>query len=289
MKSHPIELSIVVTVYNSEEIIPELISRITKSVEELSISYELILTDDCSSDKSWSVIINQAHSNKPVSGLRLSKNYGQWRSTLAGISRARGKYIVTIDDDLEYEPREIANLYRKINSNDLHVVFGMPKDKYLLQGKNPKIALLRKKIMHLLWNSPPTDSFRIFNRNLVFDKNIFLPDVFIDAFIVKYIDKRFVGYVETASNKRFAGKSNVSLVKRFKLFFLYRTHFPLTPTFYFFLIFLILISSVAAILIFGIINILFLFVGIYLMSGAISRVPWNSSKQPLFVIIDETK
>jgi glycosyltransferase involved in cell wall biosynthesis len=223
-----VEVSIIVPVYNSVEIIPELVRRIESAMNEINVSFEIILSEDCSHDNSWGVIKELAVSKKEIKGLRLSKNYGQWRSTLAGISRAKGRYIVTIDDDLEYEPYEIVKLYQSITSKDYHVVFGIPKDKYALQGKSNLLSKWRKAIMHKLWNSPATDSFRIFKRELVFYDDVFMPKVFIDAFIVHHTDRRFIGYSDISSNKRYAGVSNVSFFKKLGLFFLYRSHFKIS-------------------------------------------------------------
>jgi glycosyltransferase involved in cell wall biosynthesis len=220
-----IDVSIIVPVYNSSKIIRELVSRVDKAMLSTAIKYELILADDYSSDNSWQVIRSVCESNKRVLGVRLSKNSGQWCSTLAGMSKSSGKYIVTIDDDLEYEPDDIPNLYTAIINNNYYTVFGIAKEKYFLQGKNQKISLWRKKLMHTLWNSPTTDSFRILNRTLVFKQGQFIPNIFIDAYIVNNLDKQFLGYLDVRFNKRYAGKSNISMLKKIKLFFLYASHF----------------------------------------------------------------
>ncbi len=228
VKNQP-DISIVVPVYNSALIIPELIARVQTAIQSSTLTYELLLTDDCSTDNSWQIISELSKTNDHVIGLRLSKNNGQWCSTLAGISRASGKYIVTIDDDLEYGPVDIVKLYNHIISGEHYVVFGMAKEKYLLQGKNERISRWRKSLVHRLWSSPPTDSFKIFRRDLVFNGNQFLPTVFLDAFIIHQLDKKFIGYMEVGFNKRFAGVSNTPFLKKIQLFFLYGFHFALHP------------------------------------------------------------
>jgi glycosyltransferase involved in cell wall biosynthesis len=240
------DISIVVPVYNSALIIPELLARVQTAMQSSTLTYELLLADDCSTDNSWQVIAELCKTNGYVTGLRLSKNYGQWCSTLAGISRASGKYIITVDDDLEYEPADILKLYHNIISGEHYVVFGMAKDKYLLQGKNERISKWRKSLVHRLWSSPPTDSFKIFTRNLVFNGHQFLPTVFLDAFIIHQLDKKFIGYMEVGFNKRFAGVSNTPFLKKIQFFFLYGFHFALHPEKYVVVLTILFLCCIAA-------------------------------------------
>lgn len=293
----PIEISIVVPVYNSAQIIPELVLRVQKAMQTASLSYELILSDDSSPDNSWEVITSLCKTNPQIKGLRLAKNCGQWCSVLAGSSRASGKYIVTIDDDLEYEPADIPLLYKTITNSSYYIVFGMAKGKYTLQGKNQTISTWRKWLMHKLWNSPPTDSFRIFDRNLVFDDKQFMPNVFLDAYIIHTLDKKFMGYTEVGFNKRFAGVSNVPLRKQINLFLVYLSHFAPSPIRHI-VAFVVLLLSVALITILLSANnaaypvflpaleVLLLLMGVSNLYF-LSSVFWKTNKIPAYFIIEE--
>jgi len=110
MDSPEIEISVVIPVFNSSMIIPELLKRTIKTMNELDVPYEIILVEDCGTDDSWDIIKKFSYENAFIKGLRMSKNYGQWITTLAGMSFSKGAYIVTMDDDLEYEPTEIKKL-----------------------------------------------------------------------------------------------------------------------------------------------------------------------------------
>lgn len=67
------------------------------------IAYELLLVDDFSSDDSWTTIKQLSAKYSQITGLKLAQNYGQWSATLAGMSKTKGQFIVTIDDDMEYD------------------------------------------------------------------------------------------------------------------------------------------------------------------------------------------
>ncbi len=290
-----IEISVVVPVYNSADIISTLVHRIEHTMRPLGISFEILLSEDCSADNSWNIIKELASNDKTIKGIRLSKNCGQWVSTLAGISKAKGRYIVNIDDDMEYEPSYIVDLYNEIKSSEYLVVYGIPSDKYIIQGKNNFLSKMRKKLMHMLWNSPVTDSFRIFKRETVLtDNQSLIPNVFIDAFLVNNLDRRFIGYVETKSNQRYAGVSNVNFIKRLKLFLLYRSHFKVSNEFAVFLTALQSIVVVACLKFVFYKNTSYLFsIAFFLIMWgflyieAFMKLHWKDSKHTLFLIIDE--
>ena len=77
------------------------------------VTYELILVEDNGGDDSWQVIASLAATYPEIRGVKLSRNFGQHAATLCGISRARGEWIVTIDDDLEQPPEMIPALVAK--------------------------------------------------------------------------------------------------------------------------------------------------------------------------------
>jgi glycosyltransferase involved in cell wall biosynthesis len=229
MSNNLIEISIVLPVYNSSLTIRELVSRIQKALNPLGITYELILADDCSPDESWQKILDVCHSHKEVIGLRLSKNYGQWFSTLAGMSVASGRYIVTIDDDLEYDPDDIIKLYQTITYSRLSVVFGIAKNKYRLQGKSILFYNLINAFLNIIWNSQPRVSFKIIERILLYSDNDFIIQEPLDTFIAHNVNRDLWGYSQVKFGKRFAGKSNYSLAKKIKLFFIYSSYYVIHP------------------------------------------------------------
>jgi polyisoprenyl-phosphate glycosyltransferase len=220
----------VVPVYNSEAVVEELVRRISQAMEEVGESYEIILADDCSSDGVWQRILEIARLNPKVKGYRLSNNFGQWMATLAGVSKSIGRSIVTIDDDLEYDPKDIQKLIQKFKSADYYIVFGLASEKYTLQGKNEIVSQVRNKAINTLWQKYLTDSFRIFKREVLFKGDEFYPNVHFEAFINFNISERFVGYCPVSYHARVHGTSNHSFLKKVKLLLKYSLEYYKYPS-----------------------------------------------------------
>ena len=118
-------ISIVVPVYRSAETMRELVRRLTETAVALGEPYEIILVEDYSPDRSWSVIRDLAADDQRVRGIRLSRNYGQHNAILCGIRAARFDKTVTLDDDLQNPPEEIPALLALLDQ-DTDVVYGTP-------------------------------------------------------------------------------------------------------------------------------------------------------------------
>src|SRR5258706_6229376 len=108
-------ISVVVPVYNSELILPDLIKRMQPVLAQICSEYEVIFVNDASRDRSWNVI--QEHSSRLdwVRGICLMRNYGQHNALLCGIRAARFEIIMTMDDDLQHPPQEIPKLLDELH------------------------------------------------------------------------------------------------------------------------------------------------------------------------------
>jgi len=106
-------ISIVSPVYRAEKILPVLVSEISKFANKIGQDYEIILTDDRSPDNSWEVMKNLSEENKNLKIYRLSRNFGQHATIIAGLSKATGDWIVVMDCDMQDQPKEIEKLYKK--------------------------------------------------------------------------------------------------------------------------------------------------------------------------------
>ena len=118
-------LSIVIPVYNSAVILPELVERLHTTFAGDAFPFELILVNDGSEDDSWCVIVGLAKCFEKVHGVNLAGNFGQHSALLCGVRRARYEVIVTLDDDLQHPPEEIPKLLRALR-DDVDVVYGLP-------------------------------------------------------------------------------------------------------------------------------------------------------------------
>ena len=118
-------LSVVVPVYRSEAILPELVRRLEGVLPTMASAYELVLVNDCSPDGSWNVIAQLAEQYPWIHAINLMRNYGQHNALLCGIRAARYGVIVTMDDDLQHPPEEIPKLLALLDQ-DYDVVYGRP-------------------------------------------------------------------------------------------------------------------------------------------------------------------
>ena len=115
----------VVPVYRSAEILPELVRRLQDVIPTLSSSYELVLVNDCSPDRSGEVIAELASQHPWIHAINLMRNYGQHNALLCGIRACRHGVIVTMDDDLQHPPEEIPKLLA-VFEQGYDVVYGTP-------------------------------------------------------------------------------------------------------------------------------------------------------------------
>jgi undecaprenyl-phosphate 4-deoxy-4-formamido-L-arabinose transferase len=118
-------VSVVVPVFNSEDTLVELVTRLEAVLAKVSSAFEIILVNDGSRDSSWHVASVLAGTQRCVRALNLMRNYGQHNALLAGIRAARHAVIVTIDDDLQNPPEEVPRLLAKLEEG-CDVVYGVP-------------------------------------------------------------------------------------------------------------------------------------------------------------------
>ena len=126
INSRPSGLSVVVPVYRSEAILPELVKRLKSVLSGVTSDYELVLVNDCSPDQSWDVICQLADRNPWIHPINLMRNYGQHNALLCGIRASQYDVIVTVDDDLQHPPEEIPKLLAKL-AQGFDVVYGTPE------------------------------------------------------------------------------------------------------------------------------------------------------------------
>src|SRR5947209_14440044 len=121
---HQPTLSICVPVYNERENLPLLHEAIVKVVEPAGIATEIILVDDGSSDGSWEAIEALVKQDARVRGLKLQRNCGETAASDAGLRAARGKYVMTMDADLQNDPKDIPAFLQAIEERKVDCVCG---------------------------------------------------------------------------------------------------------------------------------------------------------------------
>jgi undecaprenyl-phosphate 4-deoxy-4-formamido-L-arabinose transferase len=104
------EVSVVVTLYNEADNVEELVSRSLTALGGVGLPFELILVDDGSVDGTFSRVERLHDRDQRVRGIRFKRNFGQHPAMHAGLSRARGEILVTMDGDLQNPPEDLPKL-----------------------------------------------------------------------------------------------------------------------------------------------------------------------------------
>ena len=111
-------VSVVVTLYDEEPTVEELYRRTVKALETLGRPFELLFVDDGSSDGTWALVERLHDRDDRVRGVRFKRNFGQHPAMHAGLARARGEILVTMDGDLQNAPEEIPRLVDAVEAGN---------------------------------------------------------------------------------------------------------------------------------------------------------------------------
>ncbi|MFO0943756.1 MAG: glycosyltransferase family 2 protein, partial [Pirellulales bacterium] len=109
------KLSIVVPVFNEEQSLDELTQRISSIAAQHNYGLQILLIDDGSRDGSWSKIEQLSRDNSAIRGIRLRRNFGKAAALSCGFERATGDVVITMDADLQDDPKEIPNLLAELD------------------------------------------------------------------------------------------------------------------------------------------------------------------------------
>lgn len=124
------DISIVISLFNEEESLPELISWIEAVMTKEKFSHEIIMVDDGSRDNSWAVIKKLSESNPNIRGIRFRRNYGKSAALYHGFAAAEGRVVITMDADLQDSPEEIPEMYRMVIEEGYDIVSGWKKKRH---------------------------------------------------------------------------------------------------------------------------------------------------------------
>jgi glycosyltransferase involved in cell wall biosynthesis len=124
------DISVVVSLLNEEESLQELTDWIERVMKENSFTYEIIMIDDGSKDKSWKVIETLSQNNPNIKGIKFRRNYGKSAGLNSGFEAASGEVVITMDADLQDNPDEIPALYKMIKDDGFDLVSGWKRKRY---------------------------------------------------------------------------------------------------------------------------------------------------------------
>jgi polyisoprenyl-phosphate glycosyltransferase len=228
----PCKLSIVIPVYGSELVLPELVMQISNEVDKLESvreNYEIIFVCDRSPDNSWQVIQMLSKKHPQVFGILLRINAGQHNALMAGFARARGEVIVTMDDDLQHSPTDIQKLLYEIEQG-YDVAYARFKNRnhalWKIAGSriNNIVAGYLMQKPKDLYLSP----FRAMKSVIRDDILRYVgPYVYVDGLILSVT--RNIASIDVDHHERYVGDSSYGLSKSLSLWLKMATNFSIVP------------------------------------------------------------
>jgi glycosyltransferase involved in cell wall biosynthesis len=126
LKENP-EITVVIPAQDEEESLPELCQWISRVMKTHGFSFEVVMIDDGSSDRTWEKIAELNRLDSRFKGIRFNRNFGKSAALQTGFRAAKGQVIITMDADLQDSPDEIPELYRMIREDGYHLVSGWKK------------------------------------------------------------------------------------------------------------------------------------------------------------------
>lgn len=123
-------ISVVISLFNENESLHELVEGIRKVMVREGFSYEIIMVNDGSTDGSWHTIEQLARTDEDIRGISFGRNYGKSAALFCGFEAARGEVVITMDADLQDDPEEIPALYRMVTQEGYDLVSGWKKKRY---------------------------------------------------------------------------------------------------------------------------------------------------------------
>jgi len=177
------QLSVIIPLFNEQDSLTELTESIQSIVLNQGLDYEIILIDDGSTDKSWSIITNICSKYSNIKGIRFLRNFGKSQALAAGFKLCKGEVVITMDADLQDDPNEIPDLYKKIALSNFDLVSGWKKKRYdSLIFKN-----FPSKIFN--WAARKTSGIKLndFNCGIKAYKNVVIKEIKLTGGMHRYI------------------------------------------------------------------------------------------------------
>lgn len=205
------DLSVVIPVYQSSSSLPELVERLFAVLDETGLVHEVVLVDDASTDGSWGVV-RRLHAEHPgrIVAIQLVRNSGQHNAIMCGFRHARGRFVATMDDDLQHPPEELPRLLEEIQRRDLDVVYGF----YRIKRHSALRQLVSAPVMFFyrvtFRSNTRVSSFRCIRRELV---QAILPYrrsfTVVDGLLAFHTHR--IGYITVDHHPRKHGRSTYTL------------------------------------------------------------------------------
>lgn len=218
-KQESVEVSVVSPMYNEELTVTEFVTRTYAALEKMQTTFELIIVNDGSKDKTESILrkLSETYANLKI--VCLARNSGQWAATYAGLQESIGDYVVIIDGDLQQRPEEIHLLVEK-NKEGFSLVSGFRqkrKESYFLRLLPSKIA---NYVLRKITNCPAKDlgGFKCIEGNMARALRLRAGQHRLLPALV-WLRGGQVAEIPVSSDPRFAGESHYGLSRSFDVLF----------------------------------------------------------------------
>ena len=205
-------VSVVVPCYRSEETLRNLVDRLLPALADLTRQHEIILVVDGSPDGTAEIARSlEAEWEGRVRTIELRRNYGQHNALLAGVSRARFDVVVTMDDDLQHRPDQVAVLVGPLANPDVDLVYGVPvEEEHGLVRSSASRAVKSSLALAGVPNAQDVSAFRAFRTDLR-EAFAHVTDPFVSLDVVLSWATTSVRQVAVHMDRRTAGRSGYTL------------------------------------------------------------------------------
>ena len=217
-----IEISIISPVYNESDNIEIFINKVFEVMGESSCNWELIIIDDGSTDGSRDILKKLSKEKPELRALLLSKNFGQTPAIQAGFDKAKGKYFVTLDSDLQNDPKDIPRVLNKLIDEELDLVVGWRKnrkDNFFLRNFPSMIANTLIGIITGVRLNDYGCSLKAYNASILKEVRLYGEmHRFIPAWMATKIPPEKIKQIEVEHHPRVAGVSKYGISRTFRVF-----------------------------------------------------------------------
>lgn len=199
--------------------VEELVQRVSRSVGSITQDYEIILVNDASPDHSWEAIAQQCTKDSRVKGIDLSRNFGQHYAISAGLSYAKGEWVVVMDCDLQDRPEEIPALYEKAQEG-FDIVFArrvLRQDSFFKRWTSSLFHSLYNWLSGMNWDKTIAN-FGIYKHCVIREFNRMPEKARSFPSLISYLGFKTTA-IDVKHAERAEGKSSYNLYKLLKLSF----------------------------------------------------------------------
>ena len=223
-------LSVVIPVYNDEEVLQELHRRLKPVLDTIAQQYEVVLVDDGSKDHSWDEILKLREMDEHIVAVKLARNFGQQNSIAAGLNVSKGEIVVLMDSDLQDRPEDIPTLIKTLLQTGASMAIAQWQTRQDTWAKRT-VSNIFNRVSNTITSihiEPHLGVFRAIRRSVVDELKKFPEKTSTTLSLLYYIGANYA-IVPLHRDARFAGESGYNVRKMFGLTFARIFSFSMFP------------------------------------------------------------